>query len=125
MIKDIREQLIKIARDGSKWSYTQLNEQLRLGLDFTIPNDRDTIGTWLGEVSWHEHDRGRPLLSSLIIHKGHSQEQGDGFYKMCEEMFAEDWKTLKANPDFEKKLMDECYSFWKNDINYKAFKNDY
>lgn len=82
-------------------------------------------GTWLGEVSWHEHERGRPLLSSLKIHKGNDHQQGDGFYKMCEEIYGEDWKTLKANPDFEINAIKECYSFWKNDDNHKAFKNDY
>jgi len=84
----------------------------------------EATSTWLGEVLLHEYEPEIPLLSPLI-HKGNDREQGDGFYKMCEEIYGEDWKTLKANPDFEINAIKKCYSFWKNDDNYKAFKNDY
>ena len=86
MIKDIRLKLIELAKLKTPWSYSQLNEQLQLGLKFENPYDRDLIGEWLGEVSVHEHLKGRPLLSALIIHKSSDREQGDGFYKLCEKL---------------------------------------
>ena len=73
----------------------------------------------------HEYQKGRPLLSSLIIHKSSDKEQGDGFYKLCSEIYEKDWEVLKADKDFELERMKECYSFWKDNENYKKYKNDY
>lgn len=125
MIKDIRSKLIELARMKTPWSYSQLNEQLMLGLDYTNPQDRELIGEWLGEISLHELERERPLLSALIIHKSNGHEQGDGFYKLCSEIYGRNWEELKADPDFELDRMKECYVFWKNDEHYKKFRNDY
>jgi len=124
MIKDIRHQLIELARQKNPWSYSQLNEQLLLGLNFNNGYDRDLIGEWLGEVSIHEYKNGRPLLSSLIIHKSNDREQGDGFYKLCSKIYGEKWEDLKADPNFQLEQMKECYSFWKNNDNYRKYKND-
>lgn len=125
MIKEIRTQLIELARAKTPWSYSQLNDQLQLGLNFKNPYDRDLIGEWLGEISVHEFENNRPLLSALIIHKSADREQGDGFYKLCGDLYNKDWKELKEDNDFELNEMKECYSYWKNTDNYKKFKNDY
>lgn len=125
MIKDIRLKLIELARLKTPWSYSQLNEQLQLHLDFKNPYDRELIGDWLGEISLHEFHMKRPLLSSLIIHKSNDREQGDGFYKLCEQIYGDDWKSLKADKDFELNEMKKCYSFWKDNENFKKYKNDY
>lgn len=125
MLDRIRLQLIELARLKTPWSYSQLNEQLQLGLNFKNGYDRDLIGDWLGDISRHEYENKRPLLSALIIHQAKDREQGDGFYKLCEELYKKPWKELKANPDFEIEKMKECYSFWKDDNNYKKFKTHY
>lgn len=125
MIADIRLQLIEIARSKTTWSYSQLNNQLQLNLNFDNNLDRKLIGEWLGDISLHEFDRGRPLLSALIIHKGVDKEQGDGFYKLCEQIYNEGWESLKANKNFEIEKITDCYSYWKDNDNYKKYKNDY
>lgn len=125
MHKEIRHKLIELARSKTPWSYSQLNEQLLLNLNFKNPHDREVIGELLGDISMHEYDRGRPLLSSLIIHKSNDYEQGNGFYKLCSEIYGKHWEELKADKDFELERMKECYSFWKDNDNYKKFKNDY
>lgn len=125
MNREIRNKLIELARTKTPWSYSQLNEQLLLGLNFKNGYDRDLIGEILGEISMHEHKNGRPLLSSLIIHKTSDREQGDGFYKLCSEIYGGNWEDLKADKDFELERMKECYSFWKDNENYKKYKNDY
>lgn len=126
MIKEIRQKLIELARLKTPWSYSQLNEQLLLGLDFKNAYDRDLIGDWLGEISAYEYSKKRPLLSSLIIHKGPDREQGNGFYKLCEELYGyKTWEEYKADNNFELEEMKKCYAFWKDDKNYKDFKNDY
>ena len=47
MIKDVRLKLIELARLRTTWSYSQLNDQRQLGLNFSNPLDRDLIGEWL------------------------------------------------------------------------------
>lgn len=94
MVKDIRLQLIELAKLRTTWTYTQLNEHLELGLNFNNDYHRKLIGEWLGEISVYEYSKGRPLLSSLITHKNRKREQGDGFYKLCEELFDENWEDL-------------------------------
>ena len=55
------------------------------GLDMSNIADRNEIGKILGDISKFEHDKKRPLLSALVIRKGDSFE-GDGFYRMAEEL---------------------------------------
>ena len=78
---------------------------------------RAEIGRILGEVSSSEHSNCRPLLSSLVISKGDNY-QGDGFYKLCEDLGFGNWKKLKSDISFEIGQMNACFDFWKNDENY-------
>lgn len=125
MTKEIRDKLIELARLRTTWTYSQLNDQLNLGLDFSLDHHRALIGEWLGDISRYEYERGRPLLSSLITHKFGNREQGDGFYKLCEELFGTKWESLKANKKWENGLIADCYTFWQNPENYKEHKNDF
>lgn len=125
MIDDIRKKLIELARLKQTWSYSQLNNQLQLHLNFDSPHDRDRIGEWLGEISMHEYERGRPLLSSLIVHKSKDREQGDGFFKLCESIYNRSWEDLKADKNFEVDRIADCFSYWKNNEKYLKFKDDF
>ncbi len=125
MRRDIRNQLIQLARLRTTWSYSQLNDQLELGLNFTNPLDRDLIGEWLGDISVHEYERGRPLISSLITHQNGLREQGDGFYRLCERLFGEHWELLKADKHWENGVIAECFEYWLNPDNYRQFRNDF
>lgn len=125
MIHEIRKQLIDLARSKTTWSYSQLNNQLQLNLNFDDPSHRKLIGDWLGDISLHENERERPLLSALIIHKGKDKEQGDGFYKLCQDIYNKNWEDLKANKNFEIERITECFAYWKDNDNYKKFKDDF
>ncbi|MCP4457009.1 MAG: hypothetical protein GY816_03120 [Cytophagales bacterium] len=121
----IRTRLIKAAREKQTISYTNLNEDCELGFDFSLVYHRNEIGDLLGEISEWEYDQDRPLLSALVRHKSGKHEQGDGFYKLCENLGFGQWQDLKLNSKFELGIINECFDFWKNDSNYKEFKNDY
>jgi hypothetical protein len=125
MIEVIRRKLIELARAEETWSYSQLNDQLDLKLNFKNKYDRGLVGDWLEEISIHEFEKDRPLLSSLIIHKGQDREQGDGYYKMCEKLFGKPWRELKEDKTFEIAKITECFSFWKDDEKYKKHKDDF
>ena len=85
---DIYEKLIQIARFQGLISYDDLNQQLDLGLDFTLPPDRDLIGHWLGEISEHEVRAGRHMLSAVVVHKEGEGfgDPGEGFYSFAQEL---------------------------------------
>ena len=125
MVKDIRAKLIEIARQKTTWTYSQLNDQLNLGLNFNNKYDRKLIGDWLGEISIYEFNKGRPLLSALITHKGGRREQGDGFYKLCEELYKTDWQHLKNDKNWENKKIADCYTYWLNPNNFSSFKAEF
>ena len=83
MHEAIYEKLKEVARSQKLISYTELNEELNLGLNFENPSDRNLIGGWLGEISEFEVSQGRPMLSAIVVHKeGQSyKDPGGGFYK--------------------------------------------
>jgi hypothetical protein len=85
MRRDIYEKLILVARSKKLISYSELNNELNLGLDFESPYDRDLIGELLGEISRFEVSHGNPMLSALVVHKeGQSyKDPGEGFYKLA------------------------------------------
>jgi len=82
---------------------------------------RAEIGRILGEVSAFEHNEKRPLLSTLVISK-YSSEQGDGFYKLCEELGYGSWKKLKNDITFDSIQINRCYDFWSDQNNYDKSK---
>lgn len=122
MNKVVRSHLIEIARKGTAITYQVLSDQCKLGLVMQFSQyDRTQIGQILGEISAFEHRQGRPLISALVISKG-DKYQGDGFFKLCEELGFGSWKKLKADIAFEIEHMNACYDFWKNDSNYNQYK---
>jgi hypothetical protein len=126
MINRIRLKLIELARQRTTWSYSQLNDQLELGLKFTNNGpDNKLIGDWLGEISRHEFEKGRPLLSSLITHKQIPREQGPGFYTLCSELLEKDVEELKNDKKWENQTIANCFEFWLNANNYSKYKNDF
>ncbi len=83
MRNDIYEELINVARSQDLISYNDLNKELALGLDFEMPPDRDLIGRWLDEISKHEVEAERHMLSAVVGHKegGRVIDPGVGFYR--------------------------------------------
>lgn len=125
MRKDIRDKLIELARLRTTWSYSQLNEQLELGLKFTKNGaDNRLIGDWLDEISRFEYSRKRPILSCLITHKLIPREQGNGFYTLCSELLNRKSDDLKKDKEWENQLIVKCYEFWLDPDNFKNYKND-
>ncbi len=88
MRDDIREKLIQIARLQDLISYDDLNKQLNLGLDFTLPPDRNLIGHRLDEISEYEVRAGRHMLSAVVVHKEGEGfgDPGEGFYECAREL---------------------------------------
>lgn len=56
---------------------------------------RGKIGHIIDNISSYEHDLGHPLLSSVMVSR--NMEQGDGFFKLAEELGYGEWKKLKRD----------------------------
>tara|TARA_B100000678_G_scaffold246896_1_gene219939 strand:+ start:1139 stop:1507 length:369 start_codon:yes stop_codon:yes gene_type:complete len=118
----VRSYLIEKARKKQTCYYQELSDTCKLGLLMSeSPHDRAEIGKVLGEISAYEHDHERPLLSALVISKGDNY-QGDGFYKLAEELGYGKWQTLKKDISFEIGQMNQCFDFWGDDEQYRLNK---
>lgn len=106
----IREILIEIASKKNVITYSELIIKAKLDLDMNAPYDRGVIGRLLGSVSAFEYEEGRPMLSSVVITV--SGKQGDGFFKLAEELGFGDWKKLKKGGIFEYEEMSRAHNYW-------------
>ena len=115
----VRNYLIELARKKSNQTvtYQKLCDDCHIGLDMSNIADRNDIGHILGDISKFEHNNNRPLLSALVIRKGDAYE-GDGFYKLAEELGFGDWRKLKREGVFEILQMKEAIEKWSNDNFY-------
>ena len=123
MNNEVRLFLIELARKRQGFIYYQdLSDKCNLGFNFQDnPNDRTEIGRILGEISEYEYNQGKPLLSALVLSK--SLQEGDGFFKLCEELGYGSYRKIKSDPAFTSIQMNRCYEFWQNDNNYKKYRD--
>lgn len=121
----VRQYLIELARKkvNQTVTYQQLSDDCDLRLNMReSPFDRKVLGGILGDISIYEHENDeRPLLSALVVRAGDNYE-GDGFYKLAEELGFGKWQNLKNDGIFEAVQIRECIKFWSDDSNYYAFK---
>ncbi len=118
----VRSYLIELARSRRLITSQDLSNQCNLGLVMQESEfARAEIGRILGEISTFEHNAGRPLLSVLVVTKGDNY-QGDGFYKLCEQLGFGPWRQLKSDITFEVGHMNRCYDFWGNEANYSRYR---
>jgi hypothetical protein len=125
MNQKVRNYLIEVSRKKSNpiVTYQKLSDDCKLGFNMQEnPYDRKKLGEILGEISIYEHNFGRPLLSALVLRSGDHYE-GDGFYKLAEELGFGNWKKLKNEELFEIKQINSCIEFWQDEANYIKYKN--
>lgn len=106
----VRQILISVASKRGIIKYSELCQKALLPLDMSIPAHRGEIGVILGNISRYEHNLRRPLLSSVVVTVG--GEQGDGFFKLAEELGFGDWKKLKRERLFEYDMMNKTHDYW-------------
>lgn len=77
------ERLGEIARRGGVTRYSEVAPLV--GLDMTNPEHRDRMSGLLDQISRHEHQLGRPLLSAVVIHMD-DNIPGNGFFTLAQEL---------------------------------------
>jgi len=82
------------------------------GLDMAFQEDRNKMAEILGDISTYEHDRGRPLLSAVVVHRGDPQLPGDGFFKLAMSL-----KLIRPGQDramFWAEELKKVYEYWQH-----------
>jgi hypothetical protein len=101
------DRLIEAARAGDLLAYSEVGAPA--GLDMGLSYHRRIIGQMLGKISRRETGAGRPMLSSIVVHKGKT-EVGDGFY-----LLGQDLEQVREGEDakaFGARQQRETFEFW-------------
>jgi len=83
MNQALYERLCDVARRGGITRYGEVAPLV--GLDMANPDHRDQMSALLEEISRHEHLRGCPLLSAVVIHI-EDNIPGNGFFTLAAEL---------------------------------------
>jgi hypothetical protein len=83
MHQAIYEELKRVAARATTVTYSEIAPLAGLSMD--DPSHRDEIGRLLGEISEHEHEMNRPLLSVVVIHRDNNMP-GPGFFKLAKRL---------------------------------------
>jgi hypothetical protein len=80
--QEAREIMRLRAKRGDPISYSELVAQIRsVAMDAHDPR----LAHFLGEISRAEDEKGRGLLTAVVVHK-HDGFPGDGFFELAEEL---------------------------------------
>jgi hypothetical protein len=80
MNEQIYEKLKEVARANTVIYYSDIVPLA--GLDMSLPNDRYEIGAILDDINQYERELGRPMLSSIVVHKD-TLIPGQGFFTLA------------------------------------------
>lgn len=121
----VRTYLIESARKrvNQTVTYQKLSDDCQLGFNMReSPIDRKLIGKILEEISKFEYKNKRTLLSALVIRAGDKYE-GDGFYKLGEQLGFGKWEKLKKEGIFEVEHIRNSIDYWSDNSKYLANKD--
>ena len=77
-------ELVRLARIRDLTFYSRVAPLV--GLSMENDEDRDEIARLLGEIAVYENQNERPMLTSLVIHKGNDNNPGEGFFSIANEL---------------------------------------
>ena len=83
MHKRVYRFLQDVAKRRECTTYAEVARLARL--DLRSDRDRNKFGEILSEISVHEHQEGRPLLTAVVLH-GQGEEMRPGFFRLAKEL---------------------------------------
>lgn len=99
----VRAILVEVATKQDTITYTALAQRAGLQWNHANPNDRKLIGELLGAVSSQEYDRGRPLLTAVVLRKG-EDVPGPGFRGL---------EGFPESDEFVQTELKRVHDFWR------------
>jgi hypothetical protein len=77
---EIRQVLVAAARRRSVVPYSEVTAQLK---SYALDPEDFRFHRLLGEISTEEDERGRGLLTVIVVHKGGDMRPGPGFFELA------------------------------------------
>jgi len=111
------KKLIEVAEQDTVITYSRLNSELGLGLNFESPGDRVKMSDMLGEISEHEFEHDRPLLSGVVIEKKVPLFPAHGFFSMAKKLGVQSPKV--SDVTFWAQELTRLYNTWRKNDNTK------
>lgn len=108
--EEVRAILIEHAKARSFITYSQLAPQITaVNVEYHDPR----LNALLGEVATEEEQRGRGLLSVLVVHKLGDMQPGKGFYELAK------WfnRTIADHTRFWVDEFNRVFDYWQNHPN--------
>lgn len=107
------DELVRLAEGKELTFYSQIAPLVGLSMD--IDEDREDIARLLGEIARHEHQQNRPMLTSLVIHKGNDNNPGEGFFSIAAELdLYSGSRNQLDRVTFWANQVREVYNYWSN-----------
>lgn len=113
MHQAIYNRLIELARTrpGRLTTYSDIAPLANLSM--AKDADRETISALLGEILLHEVNRGRPLLTAIVVHRGNDNNPGEGFFSIATEIgIFNGSRDPLARLEFWVRQVQEVHNYW-------------
>jgi hypothetical protein len=105
-------ELIETARRRGTVTYQEMADLV--GLPTTGNYMGKEVGHLVGEISEDQHDRGRPMLSAIVVEVGFDSLPGSGFFKLAADLKKYNGSDdPKQQRDFWEAEKRSVHEFWR------------
>ncbi len=105
------QELLRLARNKKLAAYSEVSPLVGLSMD--IDEHREKMAALLGEIVYHEHEAGRPMLTSLVVHKGNDNNPGEGFFSIATELgYFDGSRDQIARLTFWANQVTDVHNYW-------------
>ena len=114
MHQTIYEELKRVAKKQKKTTYKAIASMAGLNLD--IPEHWKELARILAEISTHEHNHGRPLLSAVVVLQATDMEKarpGNNFFTLARNLGLYSGYGELADRVFFSKELSRVHIAWK------------
>ena len=86
-----------------------------------VESEREQMSILLEEIARHEQQENRPMLTSVIVHRGNDNNQGEGFFAIATEFgrFRGGHHQLRRL-EFWVREVSAVHEYWINDVQPEA-----
>ena len=112
MNQRLYQQLVIYGTNGDLPTYGEVAPSV--GLDMALAADRNEFARLLDEINEHEHEHGRPLISSIVVLKD-SRVPGKGYFDCARRLGRLDSTDHFGEMDFWVSECNAVYRHWGND----------
>lgn len=111
---EMTRKLHRVARAQSKITYSELCDELRADGIIDLEPHGAPLAWMLGQINVLEARQGRPLISSVVVHKTDDWLPGEGFWGIAKLMNLNVGGTEAERVAFWAHEFGRCHAYWKN-----------